>query len=44
MIINVHIYFTYSIFIDCREIIAINVAARLHCANLNQLNANTAQF
>lgn len=44
MVINIHICFTQSIFINCRKIIAINVAARLHCANLNQLSANTAQF
>lgn len=44
MIINMHIYFTYSIFIDCWKIIAINAAAKLHCASLNQLSANTAQF
>ncbi len=44
MIINMQIYFTYTIFIDCWEMIAINAAAKLHCDSLNQLSANTAQF
>lgn len=35
MITNMHIYLTYSIFIDRWKIIAGNVAARLHCANSN---------
>lgn len=37
MIINIHIYFTYSIFIDGWKIIAINVAAKLHCAQLKSI-------
>lgn len=43
MIIDMHIYSTYSIFIDCWKTIASNGAARLHSANLNQLSANTAR-
>lgn len=44
MIINMHIYFTNRLFIDCLKMIANNVAARLHGADLKHLTANTSQF